>query len=149
MRKAFTVIELIFVIVIIGILASIAMVKMSATRDDAKIASTVSNIKIASKDIVSYAVSKDRFEDSILDMSDALKYMVNSHEATLENNNSVKIKMGNINDCITLKIEKGSTNSVLKIENGNAGGNSLCLSLQNKINTLNYPIIIKGELISN
>jgi len=149
MRKAFTMIELIFVIVIISILASIATIKLSATRDDAKITATISNIKIASKDIISYAVSKDKFKNNILDMSDALKYMVNSHKATLENNNSVKIKMGNINDCITFKIEKEESKAILKIEKGNANGNSLCLLLQNKINTLNYPIIIKGKLIIN
>ena len=36
-RKAFTMIELIFVIVVIGILSAIAIPKMAATRDDAQI----------------------------------------------------------------------------------------------------------------
>ena len=35
MKKAFTMIELVFVIVVIGILAAIAVPKMAATRDDA------------------------------------------------------------------------------------------------------------------
>jgi len=35
MKKAFTMIELVFVIVVIGILASIAIPKFAATRDDA------------------------------------------------------------------------------------------------------------------
>lgn len=38
MRKAFTMIELIFVIVVLGILSSIAISKMAVTRDDAEIA---------------------------------------------------------------------------------------------------------------
>ena len=48
MRKAFTMIELVFVIVVIGILATIAIPKFSATRDDAvlvKAKTTVANIR--------------------------------------------------------------------------------------------------------
>lgn len=45
MKKAFTMIEVIFVIVIIGILAAVAIPKLSATRDDAKISTEVSSAK--------------------------------------------------------------------------------------------------------
>jgi general secretion pathway protein G len=37
MKKAFTMIELIFVIVVIGILSAVAVPKLAATRDDAEI----------------------------------------------------------------------------------------------------------------
>ena len=50
MRRAFTMIELVFVIVVIGILASIAAPKFAATRDDAtvtKAKTTVANIRTA------------------------------------------------------------------------------------------------------
>ena len=40
-------IELIFVIVIIGILAAVAIPKLAATRDDAKISNIISNARIA------------------------------------------------------------------------------------------------------
>lgn len=43
-KKAFTMIELIFVIVVIGILAAIAVPKMAATRDDATITKTIATI---------------------------------------------------------------------------------------------------------
>jgi len=47
-KKAFTMIELVFVIVVIGILAAIAIPKLAATRDDAmitKAATTVSSVR--------------------------------------------------------------------------------------------------------
>ncbi len=50
MRKAFSMVELVFVIVVIGILAGIAVPRMSATRDDAtlvKARTTVASIRSA------------------------------------------------------------------------------------------------------
>ena len=50
MKRAFTMVELVFVIVVIGILAAIALPKFSATRDDAtlvKARTTVASIRSA------------------------------------------------------------------------------------------------------
>ena len=47
MKKAFTVIELVFVIVVIGILAAIAIPKFAATRDDAIITNAMNTVASA------------------------------------------------------------------------------------------------------
>ncbi len=52
MRKGFTMVELIFVIVIIGILAGVAIPKLAATRDDAKQSALMANTRICINDLV-------------------------------------------------------------------------------------------------
>ena len=53
MKKAFTMIELIFVIVILGILAAVAIPKLAATRHDAMIAKLANSIEVAVHEIAS------------------------------------------------------------------------------------------------
>ncbi len=53
MKQAFTMIELIFVIVIIGILASLALPRLNATREDAKTTVEISNLRTCINDIAS------------------------------------------------------------------------------------------------
>ena len=75
MKKSFTMLELIFVIVIIGILASIALPKLWVNRDDAiivKIKTEVSNIRASisnaySKNIISGVNSCPSLEKSTTD----------------------------------------------------------------------------------
>ena len=61
MKKGFTMIELIFVIVILGILASVAIPRLAATRTDAEVAATVANLRTLLNDVASYYAVKGEF----------------------------------------------------------------------------------------
>lgn len=62
MKRAFTMIELVFVIVIIGILAAVAIPKLNATRDDAVIAAIVANTRTVLGDMSSFYTSQGASE---------------------------------------------------------------------------------------
>ncbi|MDY4445953.1 prepilin-type N-terminal cleavage/methylation domain-containing protein [Campylobacter sp.] len=61
MKKGFTMIELIFVIVILGILASVAIPRLAATREDAEIATTVANLRTLVSEASAYYVAHGTF----------------------------------------------------------------------------------------
>ncbi len=62
MRAGMTLIELIFIIIILGILAALAIPKLAATRDDAKLSTDVSNMALCIRDAAStYTASQVDF----------------------------------------------------------------------------------------
>ena len=62
MKKGFTMIELIFVIVILGILASVAIPRLAGTKADAEISAAVANLRTLVSDLNTYYVAKGSFD---------------------------------------------------------------------------------------
>ena len=60
MKKAFTMIELILIIVVIGVLAAVAIPRISTTRDDAVLVKTMAEIRTAIEEINAYYISQGK-----------------------------------------------------------------------------------------
>ena len=89
MKKGFTMIELIFVIVILGILASVAIPKLAATRDDAEVSRAAANIRTLVTDLGAYYTAQGKFA-SIANLADTIAYTGVRTAAT----NAAKFKVG-------------------------------------------------------
>lgn len=148
MKNAFTMIELVFVILILGILAVVAIPKLSATRDDAKIASMSQSISIAATEIGSHVIAKGEVENNLSLMSYAIKGLVDSGQATLdEANASVAFKMGKEAECIFMSVTSGTSDANLTVAFGPTA-DRVCMALQDKFDEQQYPIPLKGQRIA-
>ncbi|HEF4225707.1 TPA: prepilin-type N-terminal cleavage/methylation domain-containing protein [Campylobacter jejuni] len=100
MKKAFTILELVFVIVILGILAAIALPKMSSSKDEAEVSKSLNNLKTLINDISIYTLKNDHLS-SIKTMSNV------SGVENVDLNNfigikEVNFKVGEDKECIKL-----------------------------------------------
>jgi type II secretory pathway pseudopilin PulG len=141
-------IELVFVIVILGILAAVAIPKLVATRDDAKISAIVHSVVLGIDEVVAYAVSQGEMNaTSIAGMSNSFARMEKNGDAVISTipSNKVVIKGGNISDCLTLDVNSTGLQDTLEITLGNGVGDMHCLAIQERIHANNYSIKLRGE----
>jgi len=122
MKKAFTMIELIFVIVIIGILAAVAIPKLMATRTDAKASTLANEVQSAVQEISSYATAHggDVNETNLTVMSQVLKKLEENGEGDEVNSSAFEINTSKNANCVILEtnqtglqVKKGKANDLV------------------------------------
>ena len=146
-RTAFTMIELVFVIVILGILAAVAMPRLNATRDDARISAVSHMVMVGISEIGSYAMANGRTEDDLTVMSNSIGTLVSKGDAANTGIKSVAVHMDGVADCITIDVNTTATMEILNVKSNNNGVSSLCDALQSTVNWNQYPMQIRGERV--
>ena len=133
MKKGFTMIELIFVIVILGILASVAIPRLAATRTDAEISATVANLRTLLNDVASYYAVKGEFGATVKWNEITNVPLKNPDKLAAGNgaDNDGILKVGG-RDCIAFKVvnKKGNIPTYIVFAK-KSGGDDVCTQVQN------------------
>jgi prepilin-type N-terminal cleavage/methylation domain-containing protein len=149
MKKAFTMIELIFVIVILGILAAVVIPRFNATRTDAEVSKLANNIMQGASEIASYATSQAKTDSNLSKMSNGISFLVKTGDAVLDiNNKKATVKFGSVSDCVTVQILTSATDDNLTVSFGDASGDTKCLQLQSAIDAGKYPMKLRGTNVT-
>lgn len=148
MKKAFTVIELTFVIVIIGILGTVAIPKLSTTRDDAIIAKNIQYVVSAMTEILTYTLARGETKNDLRKMSPILVHLESLNRVTMDiSNRKVMIKMGEQVDCLTINIISDTSTEFVTTSFSDSE-DRICTTVQYAIKEKDYPLVLRGKLIN-
>ncbi len=123
MRKAFTILELVFVIVILGILAAIALPKMSSSKDEAEVSKSLNNLKTLINDISIYTLKNDHLS-SIKTMSN-VSGVENVDLGNFNGTKEVNFRVGDEKECLKLVFINKADFILMGISSNEASKNAI------------------------
>ena len=118
MRSAFTMIELVFVIVVLGILASIAVPRLVATKDDASAVTSATLLKDTIVQLTAYYTINGKLPTGDLKSQSNLEKLAPTYKKSLDKNEAW-IK------CLNITL----TSDSIEINNANIQDEPLCATL--------------------
>jgi len=142
MKSSFTMIELIFVIVILGILAAVAIPKLMATRTDAYRATLLEDIRNATKEVVSYYTAQSGKVDfnAIKDDNETIvNKLISQGWVKVENSEKAYVFSNKDNQrvCLTY-ITNGNQ---IQIETNKSNNDAICKRVKEWINDKNISVL--------
>lgn len=149
-KKAFTMLELVFILVILGILAAVAIPKISASRDDAKLVALKSDINTLKTAFPAYFLAQGEGTFlSAITLSNAnwtlSDYTIQSKLQDSNHNPCISVKLLNSNDTIPTAPKDVQFLEFSTQTSGNANGDT-CAKL---IESIGLNATLKIPLLSN
>lgn len=126
---AFTILELIFVVIILGILATIALPKLSASKDEAEISKALNNLKILVNDLSIYALKNDSLS-KLKEMTNVP--LANTDLSAISSQIEVPFGVGEDNECLKLIFIEKNSATILGISSSEASKQAIISAANSK-----------------